>query len=186
MWAPTTTYEQGYKVVQAGYIYQAKWYNIGNDPAAHVQFAYQTPWELPGPVLPGDLPWVPSRPRHCRCASTRSFAEPASIEPGPRVSAPARCSDGRVASTLGALEGDALVSQTTRLSAGAEVLGVWEAQERRIVIRQDRLQSASHFLGTFLHELTHATSGFPDLSTAFETALTERLGTVTAAALNLR
>ncbi|EQD67258.1 hypothetical protein B1A_07773, partial [mine drainage metagenome] len=54
MWAPTTTYEQGYKVVQAGYIYQAKWYNIGNDPAAYVRFAYQTPWELPGPVLPGD------------------------------------------------------------------------------------------------------------------------------------
>jgi chitinase len=41
-------------VAEDGEIYQAKWYNSGDDPAAQVQFAYQTPWELPGPVLPGD------------------------------------------------------------------------------------------------------------------------------------
>jgi chitinase len=41
-------------VVENGEIYQAKWYTSGNDPAAQVQFSWQTPWELLGPVLPGD------------------------------------------------------------------------------------------------------------------------------------
>lgn len=54
LWSPTTPYQTGYKVVRSGYIYQAKWYNAGQDPAAEVQYSYQTPWELLGPVLPSD------------------------------------------------------------------------------------------------------------------------------------
>lgn len=53
-WSPTAQYPQDYKVVENGEIYQAKWYNTGEDPAAQVQFSYETPWELLGPVLPGD------------------------------------------------------------------------------------------------------------------------------------
>ncbi len=53
-WSPTAQYPQGYKVVENGEIYEAKWYNTGEDPAAQVQFDYETPWELLGPVLPGD------------------------------------------------------------------------------------------------------------------------------------
>jgi chitinase len=53
-WSAAADYPLGYKVAEDGEIYQAKWYNSGDDPAAQVQFAYQTPWELPGPVLPGD------------------------------------------------------------------------------------------------------------------------------------
>jgi cellulose synthase/poly-beta-1,6-N-acetylglucosamine synthase-like glycosyltransferase/EAL domain-containing protein (putative c-di-GMP-specific phosphodiesterase class I)/chitodextrinase len=53
-WSPTTPYSQGWKVVRDGYIYQAKWYNFGVDPAQQVQDPWQTPWELIGPVLPGD------------------------------------------------------------------------------------------------------------------------------------
>jgi len=53
-WSPTADYPQNYKVVENGEIYQAKWYNTGEDPAAQVQFSYETPWELLGPVLPGD------------------------------------------------------------------------------------------------------------------------------------
>ena len=54
LWSPATTYVTGYKVVEDGEIYQAKWYNTGDDPATQVQFSYQTPWELLGPVVPGD------------------------------------------------------------------------------------------------------------------------------------
>ena len=53
-WSPTAQYPQAYKVVENGEIYEAKWYNTGEDPAAQVQFNYETPWELLGPVLPGD------------------------------------------------------------------------------------------------------------------------------------
>jgi chitinase len=59
-WSPTAAYALGYKVVEAGEIYQAKWYNTGQDPAAQVQYAWQSPWELLGPVLPGDhAPVIP-------------------------------------------------------------------------------------------------------------------------------
>jgi chitinase len=53
-WLASADYPLGYKVVENGQIYQAKWYNSGDDPAAQVQDAWQTPWELIGPVLPGD------------------------------------------------------------------------------------------------------------------------------------
>ena len=63
-WSATAQYPLGYKVAEDGEIYQAKWYNSGDDPAAQVQYAYQTPWELLGPVLPGehgaDIPTVPA------------------------------------------------------------------------------------------------------------------------------
>jgi len=54
MWSPDSSYQTGYKVVREGYIYEAKWYNAGQDPAEQVQYLWQTPWELLGPVLPGD------------------------------------------------------------------------------------------------------------------------------------
>ncbi|MGH9103662.1 MAG: chitinase [Acidimicrobiales bacterium] len=54
LWAPAIPYEGEYKVVRRGYIYQAKWYNLGQDPATQVQYSWQSPWELLGPVLPSD------------------------------------------------------------------------------------------------------------------------------------
>jgi cellulose synthase/poly-beta-1,6-N-acetylglucosamine synthase-like glycosyltransferase len=53
-WSAGADYPLGYKVVEDGEIYQAKWYNTGDDPSAQVQYTYQSPWELLGPVLPGD------------------------------------------------------------------------------------------------------------------------------------
>jgi chitinase len=53
-WSAAADYPLGYKVVENGQIYQAKWYNSGDDPSAQVQDSWQTPWELIGPVLPGD------------------------------------------------------------------------------------------------------------------------------------
>lgn len=53
-WSAAVDYPVGYKVVADGEIFQAKWYNTGQDPRAQIQYAWQTPWELLGPVLPGD------------------------------------------------------------------------------------------------------------------------------------
>jgi chitinase len=53
-WSGIVDYPIGYKIVDDGEIYQAKWYNTGDDPQAQVQYDWQTPWELLGPVLPGD------------------------------------------------------------------------------------------------------------------------------------
>ncbi|MGH3261835.1 MAG: glycosyltransferase family 2 protein, partial [Trebonia sp.] len=64
LWSANANYPLGYKVVENGEIYQAKWYNSGDDPSAQVQSSWQTPWELLGPVLPGDvkaaLPTLPA------------------------------------------------------------------------------------------------------------------------------
>ena len=54
LWSASASYPFGYKVVENGEIYQAKWYNTGDDPSAQVQFAWQSPWELLGPVVPGE------------------------------------------------------------------------------------------------------------------------------------
>lgn len=54
IWQPADPYVAGYKVVWLGNVYQAKWYNQGDDPDADVQYAWQTPWLLIGPVLPGE------------------------------------------------------------------------------------------------------------------------------------
>jgi chitinase len=54
LWQPTESYQTDYKVVREGYIYQAKWYNQGQDPASQVQYQWQTPWLLVGPVVVGD------------------------------------------------------------------------------------------------------------------------------------
>jgi cellulose synthase/poly-beta-1,6-N-acetylglucosamine synthase-like glycosyltransferase/chitodextrinase len=53
-WSATGAYPSGYKVVEDGEIYESKWYNSGHDPLAQVQYPWQAPWELLGPVLPGD------------------------------------------------------------------------------------------------------------------------------------
>jgi hypothetical protein len=71
------------------------------------------------------------------------------------------------------------ISETTRLSErGAEVVGVWEPGERRIVVRRDQLGDPAAYCGTLLHELTHALSGLQDLTFEFEEALTAQMGAV--------
>jgi cellulose synthase/poly-beta-1,6-N-acetylglucosamine synthase-like glycosyltransferase len=55
-WSAGADYPSGSKVVQNGEIYQARWYNTGADPRAQVQYSWQSPWELLGPVLPGGHP----------------------------------------------------------------------------------------------------------------------------------
>jgi chitinase len=63
LWSPTAEYQAGYLVVRSGYIYQAKWYNAGQDPAQQWPEAWENPWDLVGPVLPTDhAPKIPVLP----------------------------------------------------------------------------------------------------------------------------
>jgi chitinase len=56
LWQPNRPYETGYKVVREGNVYQAKWYTRGEDPAAGTGDGSQSPWQIIGPVLPGEKP----------------------------------------------------------------------------------------------------------------------------------
>jgi cellulose synthase/poly-beta-1,6-N-acetylglucosamine synthase-like glycosyltransferase/chitodextrinase len=50
LWSARAGYPSGSMVVEDGEIYQAKWYNTGQDPQAQVEYSSQTPWDLVGPV----------------------------------------------------------------------------------------------------------------------------------------
>ncbi len=56
IWTEVGAYLEGTKVVWHGNVYQAKWWTKGDVPDSPVLQAYQTPWELIGPVLPGEKP----------------------------------------------------------------------------------------------------------------------------------
>lgn len=56
IWSETGTYLQGTKVVWHQNVYKAKWWTRGDLPDNPVLQAWQTPWELIGPVLPGEKP----------------------------------------------------------------------------------------------------------------------------------
>jgi len=77
------------------------------------------------------------------------------------------------------------ISQTMRINASgtAEVAGLWDEEQGRIVIRRDQLRGLPTYAGTLLHEVTHARSQTPDVSSDFEDALTHTLGAVAARSL---
>lgn len=54
IWTESAAYLQGTKVVWQGNVYEAKWWNRGDSPDNPVLQAYETPWKLVGPVLPGE------------------------------------------------------------------------------------------------------------------------------------
>lgn len=70
------------------------------------------------------------------------------------------------------------ISETMRLgkSGNVEVVGVWEPDIGRIVIKRSQLSSLADYAGTLLHELAHAATDAPDVSEHFEQGLTEFLG----------
>jgi hypothetical protein len=74
------------------------------------------------------------------------------------------------------------ISETMRPDAlTGDPVGLWEPGKGRIIIKRSQLASLACFAGTLLHEITHARTGFSDVSRPFELALTEMLGTVAAA-----
>jgi chitinase len=56
VWKAVGSYPKGTKVVWHHNVYIAKWYTVGDVPDTPVAAYNQTPWQLLGPVLPGDHP----------------------------------------------------------------------------------------------------------------------------------
>lgn len=56
IWSATGAYLEGTKVVWHHNVYQAKWWTEGDVPDSPVLQSWQTPWQLIGPVLPGEKP----------------------------------------------------------------------------------------------------------------------------------
>jgi chitinase len=56
IWSASGAYLEGTKVVWHHNVYQAKWWTQGDTPDSPVLQSWQTPWELIGPVLPGEKP----------------------------------------------------------------------------------------------------------------------------------
>lgn len=79
------------------------------------------------------------------------------------------------------------ISETMRLgkSGNVEVVGVWEPDIGRIVIKRSQLGNLADYAGTLLHELAHAATDAPDVSEHFEQGLTEFLGLTAVKGLQL-
>jgi chitinase len=56
IWSDTGSYLQGTKIVWHHNVYEAKWWTQGDLPDNPVLNSWETPWELIGPVLPGEKP----------------------------------------------------------------------------------------------------------------------------------
>jgi chitinase len=56
IWHEAGIYLKGTKVVWRGNVYEAKWWTKNESPDNPVLQAWETPWQLIGPVLPGDKP----------------------------------------------------------------------------------------------------------------------------------
>lgn len=56
IWSPTGAYLEGTKVVWHKNVYKAKWWTQDDMPDNPVLQSWQTPWELVGPVMPGEKP----------------------------------------------------------------------------------------------------------------------------------
>lgn len=56
VWSPSGAYLKGTKVVWHRSVYEAKWWTQGDLPDSPVLQSWETPWELIGPVLPGEKP----------------------------------------------------------------------------------------------------------------------------------
>lgn len=77
------------------------------------------------------------------------------------------------------------ISETMRpdFTASHDPVGLWEADKQRIIIKRSQLRSLESFAGTLLHEMTHARTGYDDVTREFEEGLTEVLGKISAGAL---
>ncbi len=64
-----------------------------------------------------------------------------------------------------------------------DAVGLWESDKRRIVVKRSQLRSLETFGGTLLHELTHARTGYDDVTREFEEELTVALGKVLVRAI---
>jgi len=68
------------------------------------------------------------------------------------------------------------ISETMRMKTYAfvEAQGLWDPPN--IIIKRTQLRNLEEYAGTLLHEIAHARSGAPDISSEFEDELTDLLG----------
>ena len=80
------------------------------------------------------------------------------------------------------------ISDTMRRELGVlyETKGLWDLNERTIIIKRSELSSLRSYASFLLHETAHAISNAPDSSRAFEMKLTELLGRITSSTLKMR
>jgi hypothetical protein len=78
------------------------------------------------------------------------------------------------------------VSETMRRDPQSfvEVEGLWEKEKQTIIIKRSTLRTLEKYGGTLLHEATHAKSGTRDVTSEFESELTDSLGEVASNALS--
>lgn len=83
---------------------------------------------------------------------------------------------------------EVLISNTMRPELGNpnEVLGLWEPEGGRIIVKRSQLRDPPAFAGTLAHELAHAQTGKPDVSRDLEERLTQMLGAVLSKLLESR
>jgi len=77
------------------------------------------------------------------------------------------------------------ISETMRPDFASlhDPVGLWEPDKRRIIIKRSQLRSLEAFAGTLLHEITHARTGYDDVTREFEEGLTAALGEVSVRTL---
>lgn len=67
----------------------------------------------------------------------------------------------------------------------SETVGLWDANEERILIKRKQLEKLSKYSGTLLHECGHAISGAGDVSRDFEAELTDIIGVLVSKMLSV-
>lgn len=79
-----------------------------------------------------------------------------------------------------------VISETMRPDnySGGDALGLWEPNNKRIVIKRSQLRNIQSFAGTLIHELVHAYTGTDDNTIQFENELTEMLGNLSQIVLD--
>jgi len=77
------------------------------------------------------------------------------------------------------------ISETMRKELGSfvEANGLWDAANRRIIVKRGQLRTLKDYAGTLLHETAHAISGASDVSRDFEMELTALLGVIVSRVL---
>lgn len=80
---------------------------------------------------------------------------------------------------------DVRISETIQITS-SNTQGVWDHRLGAIVIKRSVLGNLAEYAGTLLHEAIHATTDLPDVSRAFETELTNMIGRLAVAMIELQ
>jgi len=114
------------------------------------------------------------------------FVEPTELDPHEQLVFAARDQIAKLADGFPRSVHGIRVSATMRpdSASGSGVVGLWQPGDGQIIVKRSELCSIPRFAGVLLHEITHACTGYGDVSREFETALTILLGSIAARAVS--